>query len=107
MAFRSIKLAVVVVVLACGLSQGHAKTVRIVMESVGYTPEESTATVGDTIEWTNKDIFVHTATARNGDWEVTIGPDKTASMVLSKAGMVEYYCRYHPNMTGRIVVAPK
>src|SRR5262245_35434908 len=98
MAFRSISLAVVVAVFAIGSSQVRADTVRISMESVGYAPEQSTATVGDTIEWTNKDIFVHTATARNGEWEVTIEPDKTASIVLSKAGTVDYYCRYHPNM---------
>ena len=63
--------------------------------------------VGDTIEWINRDILAHTATARNDDWEVTIEPEKTARTVLSKAGTIEYYCRYHPNMTGRIVVSAK
>jgi plastocyanin len=107
MAFRSMKIAGAFVMLIVGMSPAHAETVRIVMENVGFAPPDATAAVGDAIEWVNKDIFAHTATARNGDWEATVEPDQTARTVLSKAGTVEYYCRYHPNMTGRIVVIPK
>ena len=31
------------------------------------SPAAASAKVGDTIEWIDKDIFVHTATARNGE----------------------------------------
>jgi len=60
----------------------------------------------DTIEWINKDIVAHTATVR-GDWDVTIAANSSASLVLKKAGTVDYYCRFHPNMKGRITIAPK
>ena len=50
------------------------------------SPAEASAKVGDTIEWINKDIFVHTATARNGDWDVTMPPKKIVTLVLKKAG---------------------
>jgi hypothetical protein len=33
-------------------------------------------------------------------------PNKTVTSVLSKAGTVEYYCRFHPNMKATLVVAP-
>ncbi len=36
-----------------------------------------------------------------------IAPKKTARLVLKKAGDVEYFCRFHPNMKGRIAVASK
>jgi plastocyanin len=49
------------------------------------SPAEASAKVGDTIEWVNKDIFAHTATARNGDWDVTMPPKKTVTLVLKKA----------------------
>jgi len=39
-----------------------------------------------------------------GDWNVTIAADTSASLVLKKSGTVEYYCRFHPNMKGRIAV---
>ena len=82
----------------------HAATIQITMENVTFSPADVTAKVGDTIEWVNKDILVHTATARNGDWEVNIGAKKSTLLVLKKAGAVEYYCRFHPNMTGKITV---
>ena len=84
----------------------HAATIQITMENLVVAPAEASAKVGDTIEWINKDIFAHTATARNGDWDVTMPPKKTVTSVLNKAGTVEYYCRFHPNMKATLVVAP-
>jgi plastocyanin len=84
----------------------HAETIQITMENLVISPAESSAKVGDTIEWINKDIFVHTATARNGDWDVTLQPKKSALLVLKKAGTVDYYCRFHPNMRAVLTVAP-
>jgi plastocyanin len=83
-----------------------AATVQITMENLVISPAEASAKVGDTVEWINKDIFVHTATARNGDWDVTMPSKKTVTSVLNKAGTVEYYCRFHPNMKATLVVAP-
>jgi plastocyanin len=84
----------------------HAATIQITMENLVISPAEASAKVGDTIEWVNKDIFAHTATARNGDWDVTIPPKMTVTLVLKKAGTVEYYCRFHPNMKATLVIAP-
>ena len=84
----------------------HAATIQIVMENLVVSPAEVSAKVGDTIEWINKDVFVHTATARNGDFDVTMPAKKTITSVLKKAGTVEYYCRYHPNMKATLTIAP-
>jgi plastocyanin len=84
----------------------HAATIQITMENLEIAPAEASARVGDTIEWINKDIFAHTATARGGDWDVTIPPKKAATAVLKKAGTVEYYCRFHPNMKATLTIAP-
>jgi plastocyanin len=84
----------------------HAATIEITMENLVIAPAEVSAKVGDTIEWVNRDILAHTATARNGDWDVTIPPKKTVTLVLKKPGTVEYYCRYHPNMKATLTVAP-
>jgi plastocyanin len=37
---------------------------------------------------------------------VTIPPKKTVTLVLKKAGMIDYYCRFHPNMKATLAVAP-
>ncbi len=84
----------------------RAATIQISMENLVISPAEASAKVGDTIEWINKDIFAHTATARNGDWDVTIPPKKTVTSVLKKAGTIEYYCRFHPNMKATLTIAP-
>jgi plastocyanin len=84
----------------------HADTIQVVMENLVISPAEATAKVGDTVEWINKDIFAHTATARNGDFDVTMPPKKTVTSVLKKAGTVEYYCRFHPNMKAVLEIAP-
>ena len=84
----------------------HAATIQIVMENLVMSPAEATAKLGDTIEWINKDIFAHTATARNGDFDVTLPPKKTVISVLKKAGAIEYYCRFHPNMKAVLKIEP-
>ena len=33
-------------------------------------------------------------------------PKKTVTMVLKKAGKVEYYCRFHPNMKAALNISP-
>jgi plastocyanin len=83
----------------------HAETIRVTIDKLVFSPAQISAKVGDTVEWINNDILAHTATVR-GDWDVMIAPKKSASLVLKKAGAIEYYCRFHPNMTGRINVAP-
>jgi plastocyanin len=84
----------------------HAATIQVVMENLVISPTEASAKVSDTIEWINKDIFAHTATAGNSDFDVTIPPKKTATSVLKKAGTVEYYCRFHPNMKAVLKIEP-
>jgi plastocyanin len=84
----------------------HAATLQITMENLVVSPLEATAKVGDTVELINKDILAHTATARNGDFDVTMPPKKTVTFVLKKAGTVEYYCRFHPNMKAVLNVVP-
>ena len=83
-----------------------AATIQISMDNLEISPTEVAAKVGDTIEWVNKDAFAHTATAKNGDWNVTLPPKKSGSLVLKKAGTIDYYCRFHPNMKATLKVEP-
>ena len=93
--------------LMLGLSvSAHAATIQITMENLVIVPTEVSAKVGDTLELINKDILAHTATARNGDFDVAMPPKKTVTFVLKKAGAIEYYCRFHPNMKAVLNVAP-
>jgi plastocyanin len=84
----------------------HAATITIVMENLVISPTEATAKVGDTLELVNKDVLAHTATARNGDFDVMMSPKQTVTYVLKKAGAIDYYCRFHPNMKATLKVEP-
>ena len=84
----------------------HAATIQVVMENLVVSPAAASAKVGDTVEWINKDVFAHTATARNGDFDVTMPSKKSVTSVLKKPGTVEYYCRFHPNMKAVLKIEP-
>jgi plastocyanin len=90
--------------LAALATSAAAETIGIDMENLGYKPATVSAHVGDTIEWTNGDFLAHTATARSKEWDVMLLPNKTGRLTLKRPGEIEYYCRFHPNMTGRISV---
>src|SRR5437764_15497639 len=86
-------------VLTLGMSvSAHAATIQITMENLVIAPTEASAKVGDTLELINKDVLAHTATAKNGDFDVMMPPKKTVTYVLKKAGTIDYFCRFHPNM---------
>ncbi|KRR30302.1 cupredoxin domain-containing protein [Bradyrhizobium retamae] len=97
---------VATLLLGAAVVPAHATTIQITIDNLVFAPAEVSAKVGDTIEWTNKDVFAHTATARNGDFDVATPPKQTVTSVLTKVGSVEYYCRYHPNMKAVLTIAP-
>ena len=98
--------ATVVISLASVAVPASAETIQVTIDKLVFSPTEVNAKVGDTIEWINKDNLMHTATMRDG-WEVMVPARKAGSLVVQSVGDVEYYCRFHPNMKGRISVAAR
>ncbi|MBZ9679895.1 MULTISPECIES: cupredoxin family copper-binding protein [unclassified Mesorhizobium] len=98
-------LALLVVLALVFTAPAAAATIQVTVDKLAFSPASVDAKVGDTIEWVNKDVIAHTATVKGG-WEVIIPPKKSASMTLKTAQTVDYFCRFHPNMKGRLLVAP-
>ena len=96
-------LGALLLVLVAG--PARADVIQIKMEKLTFVPAQVSAHVGDTIEWVNTDFVAHTATARDAAWDVLIPVKTTKSIVLKVEGVVDYYCKFHPNMTGRVSVA--
>ena len=96
-------LGALILVVTTGVAR--ADTIQVKMEKLGFVPVEIAAHVGDTIEWVNSDFVAHTATARDGSWDVLIPVNAKKTVVLKTEGTIEYYCKFHPNMTGRILVS--
>src|SRR6185312_6214880 len=95
----------VALALAAGAVSAQAKTITVTVDKMAFSPADITAKVGDTVEWVNKDAFAHTATVKGG-WEVMLPVKKSGSIVMDKAGTIDYICRFHPNMKGQITVSP-
>ncbi|TIV78224.1 MAG: amicyanin, partial [Mesorhizobium sp.] len=76
-----------------------AATIEVTIDKLVFSPASVKAKVGDTIEWTNKDILAHTATVKGG-WDVMIPAKSKGKVTLKAAGEVDYFCRFHPNMKG-------
>jgi plastocyanin len=93
----------------CGLVRAvpaQAETIKVEIQNLVYIPATVTAKVGDTIVWDNKDVLQHTATATDGSWNVLLPPKKTGSLIVKKTGTFDYFCKFHPNMKGKVVVTP-
>lgn len=82
------------------------RTYTIGMANLGYGPAPARLRVGDTIVWVNQDLFRHTATARDKQFDVDLPPKARARTRLGRPGVVNVYCRYHPGMTLKLQVAP-
>ena len=79
----------------------------VVMDKMKFGPLPAKARVGDTILWVNKDMFKHTATAKDGSFNVDLAAGAKGKTVLRKAGQIPIVCKYHPAMRAVLKVAPK
>ena len=85
----------------------HAAEHQVTIAQMSYGTLPSEAHVGDTIVWTNRDIVVHTVTTRDGHTDLVLQPQQSVRVPVIRAGAVAIYCRFHPNMQGRLNFAPR
>lgn len=62
--------------------------------------------VGDTITWRNDDMFRHSTTADDQSFDVDLPVGAESIMTLTVAGEWSFICKFHPGMTGTLVVLP-
>jgi plastocyanin len=75
------------------------------IENFAFAPAEVTASVGETITWTNADSADHTVTLDDGACDTgNIAQNASAGLVFDAAGSYPFHCKIHPNMTGTITI---
>jgi FtsP/CotA-like multicopper oxidase with cupredoxin domain len=103
---------------AAGATATVADTTATITISVGgivsgYSPKSVTLEQGGVLTVVNNDSMVHTVTSvavdADGDplFDVSVGPRQTGRLVVPAdlaAGKYSFYCRFHPNMRGTLVV---
>ena len=80
--------------------------VAVDIRDFSFNPDPVEIRVGDTVTWTNQDGVAHTATARARDvlQSGRLDPGESHSQTFEEAGEFEYFCEFHSDMTGTIVV---
>jgi len=86
-------------------AQPAPREIVVVMDNMNFGRLPTDAKVGDVIVWDNRDTVQHTATARDGSFDVRLQPGKRGRTVLRKAGNLAIYCIYHPMMRATLRVA--
>jgi plastocyanin len=101
---KSLLAASGLLLVSAVFADASAATHTITIRDMRYGRAPATLTVGDTVIWKNEDIFQHTATDKAGAFDVKLPPGASASVTLTRAGRLQVFCRYHPEMVLRLEV---
>ncbi len=78
----------------------------VAIKDFTFNPPTINVPVGGSVTWTNQDTPPHTATGldREALQSGAIAPGASFTQAFDTAGTIEYFCEFHPNMKGSIVV---
>jgi plastocyanin len=76
------------------------------IKNLAYVPDSVEIPVGGTVTWTNSDTVPHTATAKEREalQSGTLNPGDSYSQTFDQPGTFDYFCEFHANMKGTIIV---
>jgi plastocyanin len=84
-----------------------SKVYVVTIENMQFNPQKLTVRVGDRVQWVNKDLVPHTATADVKAFDSrSIAPNASWNFVAHHAGEYGYDCIFHPTMKGTLTVVP-
>ena len=86
---------------AAAASQTHV----VVLDKMKFGALPASVKVGDTVLWENRDLFRHTATAKDGSFNIDLPAGAKGKTVIRKAGAIAFTCKYHPGMRGVLQVS--
>jgi len=106
---RDVLISSVAAYAVTGLNtaQAHATpaTYTITIHKFKFDPDHIDVHVGDTITWINQDLAPHTATADAYDWDTgMLEKGQSKSLLVSEKMTGSYFCRFHPNMKGTVII---
>lgn len=89
------------------LARAGTNTHEVRIDGFAFAPADPTVAPGDVVVWRNADLAPHTVSAVNGDWDTgEIAGGEAMGVRFEEPGEHRYFCAFHPQMTGRIRVAP-
>ena len=85
---------------------GGGGSVTLTAVDIAFDPTELSAAAGDSIEFVNEDETEHNFTAEDAgiDEDADAGATVTIDLADVEAGSYDFFCEYHPDMTGTLEV---
>lgn len=92
------------------VTEPDAVGAEVTIAGFAYSPASLEVEAGATVTFTNDDGAPHTVTAGEPGAQVEgfderVDGGETARVSFDEPGTYPYFCRFHPNMTGEIVVS--
>lgn len=86
---------------------GNDLAPQVIIDNYAFSPIALTVKVGTTVTWINHDEDAHTVDSTQGKIKSgTLNKGDRYDFRFSEACEFPFYCRFHPKMTGKIIVRP-
>lgn len=99
----AVALALSGFVLAMTAPAASAATHSVSIRNLQYNPASINVAVGDSVTWSNDDSVIHSVTGGPLN-SPDLDPGENYSFTFTSAGTFDYRCKFHPDMTGTVVV---
>lgn len=78
--------------------------IKVEIRNYKYDPQELTIPRNTEVEFSNFDQDAHSVTSSADGFDLELDPKQAEKILFNETGIYDYYCRYHPEMVGTIVV---
>lgn len=77
----------------------RAGAVTVAIDGTRFQPDDLTITLGQTVEWVNRDPFPHNVASKSGGFQSgDLAPDQAWRLRPATRGDFQYVCTLHPTM---------
>lgn len=86
---------------------GTDAATQVAIKDYAFSPVPLTVKVGTTVTWINHDDDAHAVDSTQGKFKsAALDTNGTFEFRFTEAGEYPFICRFHPKMTGKIIVQP-
>ncbi|MFC2024182.1 cupredoxin domain-containing protein [Chloroflexota bacterium] len=79
--------------------------IEVIIQGSTFIPDTQNIPAGALVLWYNDDSVDHTVTARDNSFDSgNLSPGDTFRYTFEQSGELEYYCKIHPSMVGKITI---
>jgi plastocyanin len=102
-------LTVTLIYVGSSATPTTGATIPVSIQNFAFSPSTIAARAGDLIVFTNNDTVPHTVTQSTtsgvGFRSDPIAPGTTYTLTIDEPGTYEFFCEFHPAMTGTIIAS--